>query len=187
MSQLRNLAYERDRDRAPAAPTRRSWRPGERGKLPLAAAMNGIKGQVQTLWPAARLGVAAGRGALSATTSTARRSTRCWSGARVLPRLPPLPARQGARARAGARWPGTTCSRLVSQTRRLDVGRGAGVHRARLRGLLGADGRVCCRAPSTSTGSTPSPGPASRMAPSACRCGGDESRILANYKPVFNG
>ena len=71
MSAVRNLAYDPDRDvrRRAYEAELAAW---ERAAVPLAAALNGIKGEVNTLATPARLGLAARRRRSSTTTSTAQ-------------------------------------------------------------------------------------------------------------------
>ena len=147
--------------------------------VPLAAALNRVKGAVDTSWPQRReLGVGARRGAVRQRRSTAPTLDAMLDrSARVVPRLPPLPARQGQRARAralawydmfapvpaasGRVWSyGEAREFIVEQFGTYSAAH-ARLRRARLPRALDRRGAAAR---------------ASATAPSACRLRGDESR-----------
>ena len=109
--------------------------------------------------------------------------------ARVVPRLPPLPAGQGARAGRAARWPGTTCSRPVgASTAVWDCDEAADFIVDAVRHLFARKmSDFAARAfRERWIDAEPRPG---KTDGALLHVGlrRDESRILANFKPAFGG
>ena len=169
MSEVRNLAYAPDRDvrkRAHDAELA-AW---SRDALPLAAAMNGIKGHVNTL--TGRRGWETPLDEALFINNIDRQTLDALLGAarEAFPRFTALSADQSPCARCSQ-------SPLVRSLRtgwrrqqRLELGRG-GSSFSRSNSAPTASGCVRWRpGPSVSGGSTPDRARASRVAPSACGC-----------------
>ena len=142
MSEVRNLASNPDRDvrRRAYEAELEVW---EQAAVPLAAALNWVKGATNVLSPAPRTGTRPSTPPCSPTRSTARRSTRCWR--RVRESLPDF--RRYFRAKAHAlgierlAWYDVFAP-LPGDGRGLELRRRARVHRRAVRLLLRADARL---------------------------------------------
>ena len=155
-------------------PTTPSWRRGTRSPCPLAACLNGVKGQGSTLnrrrgWPddlePALFTNAVERPVLEAMQR---------GGRRLAPRLRPLPRRPrpASSATTTARLP--VVGPLRAGRRPAGVGASPGTRPPTSSPMRSVRSRPACEpspsGPSPTRGSTPVPATASAAAPSACRC-----------------
>ena len=142
MSVVRNLAYDPDREVRRARLRGRAGRMGARRRAAGRGAQQ-HQGRGQHAQPRDAAGTRRSTPRCSTPASTAQTLDAMLAGrARVVPRLPPLPARQGARARPGRSWPGTTSSRRsAAAARAWSFDDGDGIHRRAVRQLLAATER----------------------------------------------
>ena len=170
---VRGLAHDPDPAAAPGRLRRRAGGLGDRCRCPLAAALNGAKGETNVL--NRRRGWADALEPALFTNGVDRGHPRrhARGGGRLAARLPPLPAGQGPRCSATtAALPWWDLFAPVGDRRR-PTGWPGPTPLSRVRDafgeLLAGAGRAGRAGHPTSGGSTPSPAPARRAAPSACR------------------
>ena len=189
MTVVRNLAMSPDPAMRKAAydAELEAW---ESVSVPLAAAMNGIKGEAVVLnrrrgWPdslePALFTNAVDRAALDAMHAAVDR---------VVPRLPPLPARQGAAARPSARrgpavvGPVRAGRRSVERER--DVGRGRPTRARRVRLVLACARRRWRSAAFDEQWVDAEARDGKRGGAFCMPVRGDESRVLMNFDGTFD-